>query len=1006
MWFNANEEKIKPYETISMSNTLIISAIGSKSKLIRKQIFVNVEINKEVYECVFLIIPNLIHDCIIGINFLRENACIIDFCSGKFKINQKENDPVIVELGTIKTEEQEIICQIKRKINEITGIDARQRITLQEILIKNKEIFRDIPGKMDCYVHEFRVTDHTPYCQKGWPVPIAYQERVDKEIERMLQFKIIERCKSAYINPMVTVIKKNGNVRLCLDARKINHVTVPDFEGSPSVNEVLAKCSAMTIMSTIDLRSSFWQIPLKESCRDYTGFMYKGKVYRYQVTPFGLSTSLASLARGLDIALDEEVKQNTIIYVDDCLCFSQDVDTHLTHLNRLFQNLKRRNITVNLEKSKFFQKELGYLGFKLTTKGIQPTEEKITAILNFPKPRNPKQLKGFLGLTNYYNRFTQKYADTTKPLLDLLKKETKFKWTNIHDRTFEDVKNLFTKSVVLSYPIIGKRYFLQTDASHYAYGGVLYQLDENKEQAVIAFTSKTFKGAELRYFTTEKELLAIVRCLEKFRVYVMGQQLTIITDNKALTFMNRCHLHNSRITRWILYLQEYNFDIIHCSGKDNIVADILSRYPEDLNETQEGVSNNEYQINVLRWKLGRMTNESLRNIRKHQNDDLKFKEIIDSLLKNRKHKLHRYYRIINDKLYRKKVNEWKLYIPDAIINDIIIEIHELYGHPGINKTIKLVGEYMTYNKQNKRVKELVRSCDKCQKCKDNARPNSKGAMKPFIPKKKGEIVSMDIYGQLPTSIGGVNYIVVVVDNFTKFVKLYKVKKATTTTILNRLKQYIREYGKPEKIYTDNGTQFTSKRWKENLTELGIRPLFTPIRNPCSNLAERVNRQLGNLFRIFVGHKHKKWGNVVADIEQCINHTHHDTITMTPYEAQFGKPPKRVWEKYIDKEVIRTEGKNLDDIYIKIKDKRSKVIDKRNQELTNVVKFKEGEEVLLKSYHQSDALMGKIEKFYEIWEGPYIVTRIVGESTYEIMKNGAIRGIFNVRLLKPYFKRVK
>lgn len=128
--------------------------------------------------------------------------------------------------------------------------------------------------------------------------------------------------------------------------------------------------------------------------------MYDGKCYRFTVTPFGLSTSSAALTRGLDTVLDDGVKENTIIYVDDCLCYSEDLETHLLHLDLLLSNLRRANLTINLEKSQFFRQEIAYLGYRLTTQGIRAMDEKIEAITKFPTPRNQKQLKGFLGLTN------------------------------------------------------------------------------------------------------------------------------------------------------------------------------------------------------------------------------------------------------------------------------------------------------------------------------------------------------------------------------------------------------------------------------------------------------------------------------------------------------------------------------------------------------------------------------------------------------------------------------
>ena len=176
------------------------------------------------------------------------------------------------------------------------------------------------------------------------------------------------------------------------------------------------------------------------------------------------------------MALEDPVKENTIIYVDDCLCYSNDIKTHLVHLNLLLSNLRRANLTINLDKSQFFRQEIAYLGYRLTTEGVQATEEKVAAIRNFPVPRNQKQLKGFLGLTNFYNRFTAKYAETIQPLLDLLKKNKRFIWTSELDRCFKEVKDLFIETVILKFPKVNQRYFLQCDASKYAYGGQLYQL--------------------------------------------------------------------------------------------------------------------------------------------------------------------------------------------------------------------------------------------------------------------------------------------------------------------------------------------------------------------------------------------------------------------------------------------------------------------------------------------------------------------------------------------------
>ena len=208
-----------------------------------------------------------------------------------------------------------------------------------------------------------------------------------------------------------------------------------------------------------------------------------------------------------------------------------------------------------------------------------------------------------------------------------------------------------------------------------------------------------------------------------------------------------------------------------------------------------------------------------------------------------------------------------------------------------------------------------------------------------------------------------------VDNFTKYVRLFTLRRATTAATLRRVHQYCKELGSPRVIITDNGTQFSSKKWLDGLTELNIQPRFTAIRNPCANLAERINRQLGNLFRIFVGDQHTKWSRYVPIVESCINETYHETIEVTPYEAQLGKKPTRAWEKYINKDMLLVKGVDHNQIFIKMKEKREKQA-KLCNEIKTITKFKIGEKVLIRTYHQSDAVQKRIEKFCELYCGPY------------------------------------
>lgn len=219
-------------------------------------------------------------------DFLQQEGCTINILQKYIQFSnttsghKSEDASNIIPLLSMQTKECSTRDLIERKVSDINGVDERNLCQLKQILLANQEIFDSRPGRIQGYQHSFRVTDDTPYMQKGWPVPLTYRRAVKDEIQRMLDFGVIEWAYSPYVNPLVTVIKKDGQVRLCLDARKINSVTMPDYEGPPPINEILAQCSSMRIMSTIDLTISFWQVPLREECRDFTGFLYDGKCYR------------------------------------------------------------------------------------------------------------------------------------------------------------------------------------------------------------------------------------------------------------------------------------------------------------------------------------------------------------------------------------------------------------------------------------------------------------------------------------------------------------------------------------------------------------------------------------------------------------------------------------------------------------------------------------------------------------------------------------------------------
>ena len=284
---------------------------------------------------------------------------------------------------------------------------------------------------------------------------------------------------------------------------------------------------------------------------------------------------MATMVRAVDFVLNG-LGNFYLTSTDNIFCASENVRQHLLHLKLLFDRLMENNLTINLEKSHLFRSEVKFPGHVSTSTGIKPDPEKIEIIQNFSRPRNLKELRGFLGLINFYTKFSKKHATKIVPLLEYTRKGVKWSWNDDLERVFNEIKRLYSSSVLLNYPEVKKPFYLKTDASDVALGAVLFQLDDDGNICPIIYASRTLKGAELAYYTIEKELLAIVWALHKFRSYIMGGKIIIRTHHKALTFLKSCKLLSGRLTRWTMAIQDYDISIEHCPGKNNLVADTSS----------------------------------------------------------------------------------------------------------------------------------------------------------------------------------------------------------------------------------------------------------------------------------------------------------------------------------------------------------------------------------------------------------------------------------------------
>ena len=808
----------------------------------------------------------------------------------------------------------------------------------------------------------------------------------------MLENNIIEYSDSDFLNPLVTIIKKNGDVRICLDARDLNRKLKMDFENAPSMDEVLTKCTNTKFMSSWDLRTSFLQIELAPESRKYTAFLWEGKVFHFCRVPYGTRVSGAALCRGTRIAFDK-LDNFLIGYVDDFLCLSDSFQNHLKNLDKFFKACKKHNLTLNFKKANICREEINFLGLKLTADGLTTDPEKLDKIQNFPKPKNIKQLRGFLGLINFFHKFSEKIAEYFAPLLQLLKKNQKWKWTDEHTKSFNNVKNLFIKEITIHFPFPNRPFFLYCDSNDDNVAGVLCQYSEDSQLKIISCTSRTLKNSEKSYTTTEKELLSIIHSLIKFRTYLLGNKTVIKTDHKAITFLKTCPLINQRLTRWFLFLQNYDIDIEHISGKENFLADLISRTDYDVDKDNK---NNIPFAQILADSPSKDLLKNLKNIDKLQDEDKYLNAIKTSELKTL---IKRKYTILNNTLYKSN----KVVLPDSIIKNIVTQTHHIYAHIGAFKCFKMLEEAFYFKNMRHRIAQILKTCDPCQRNKHNNQ-NSFADLQSITPYKINQYLSIDFCGPYCTSIGGSKYILSAVDCFSKHVALFSVKRPTTEIVLKRLiNDYFIPFGKPDKIIMDNASQFRSPKFTKKLQELNVKPCFVSLANAKASPVERIHRSLNQFFRAMIKKKHTEWAKYVPIIAKIMNETYHSTHEYTPLEIHLNKKPTRFWDKYIIMQNPNdtTYETKLFFVENRIKNKSSKRNKKINDAHKNV-EYNINDLVLVKAQNVSDAFNKICSKFLALYHGPYVIQNRLN-SVYTLFNpiTKTERGKYHCSFLKKY-----
>lgn len=457
-------------------------------------------------------------------------------------------------------------------------LTTQERSEIQSVLKEFSDVLQGKPGLTELAEHSIVTGSEGPIRLAPYRIPHAYREAVVEELKEMEKSGIIEPSQSEWSAPIVVVKKKDGNIRLCVDYRKLNSITPFDAYPMPRADELIDKIGQAKFITTLDLAKGYWQVPMKEEDRAKTAFATPTGLFQFKVMPFGLSGAPATFQRMMD-SLVRGLEEYTGVYLDDIIIFSNSWTEHLQHVQQVLLRLRKNRLTAKPAKCQFGMKECIYLGHIVGNGQVRPDPTKLAAVRNFPVPTTKKQVRAFLGLTGYYRKFIANYATVAAPLTDLTKKRLpdKVNWTPECGLVFETLKGMLCESPVLINPDFTKQFILQTDASNRGVGAVLSQLDDDGRDRPIAYFSRKLLPREERYSTVEQECLAIKLGVEAFKVYLIGRPFVIQTDHRSLKWLNRLKESNNRLTRWSLALQPYTFVVKHRSGTSNGNADALSR---------------------------------------------------------------------------------------------------------------------------------------------------------------------------------------------------------------------------------------------------------------------------------------------------------------------------------------------------------------------------------------------------------------------------------------------
>lgn len=864
---------------------------------------------------------------------------------------------------------------------------GQEKEKLQNLLETYKHIFANSVKELegcDTILHDIKLKDTTPVRQRPYRVPYHLRDELDKQINELLESDIIQESDSPYAAPVLFVKKSDGTFRLVCDFRKLNDKTIEDSFPIPNINDMINDLSGAKYFSTLDLTSGFYQMKLHPDDTFKTGFSTSKNHYEWKRVPFGLKNAPSSFQRLMSIILADLSPLQIGIYIDDIIIASKSFDEHLNKLKIVFDRLNKHKLKLKPSKCKFLLKSVTYLGYHVSNGIVQPDPSNLNVVKNFAIPSTKKNVRQFLGLTGFYRRFIQNYAEKSLPLTNLLKNESKFVWSAEAQSAFDTLKSELLKEPILILPDFNKSFSLCTDASNHSLGAILCHEDENKFLHPVAYASRKLKGAEMNYSTVEREALGVVWAISYFKHYLLGKHFVVYCDQASLSNVLKLKDPTSRIARWIMTLSQYDYEIKHKPGKLNLTADYLSR---NVNIIDTSSKSQDFHIDSSLYNRIITSQLSDPKCTKIKNClDAKKTPFPQSIL----------FYVKDNVLYcthKKPKNRFqkkeKIFVPLALVPDILKLCHDssTAAHGGFKRTLFKIRQNFYWPLMYSHIYNYVKSCPNCV-VRRGYHANQKAPIQRVpVTSFPFEKIALDIVGPFPLTKFGNRFLLVITDYFTRWPEAYPIENTKSETILRCLENFISTHGVCKHIVTDKGSNFISEVISKFYKKFNIVKHTTTSYHPQSDgVVERLNSTLINSLSHLVSDTQEDWDRHINFALFAHRTAKHAATGETPAYLLYGRdlvlpetlisnsniPSYQSVNDYTDDLISR-----LSNTYVKVKSNLTKAaVNQESLQHKKSVdkKIKVGDTVYL---YTPVVRRGQVKKLTKLNRGPF---KVVSQTT--------------------------